>query len=323
MLNTITVTMNAAKNAGMHHAVVRLQHEAESANDRRSPCAASARSIARSGFIGPAGRPSPEDKPRIAAKTTLATTLTAPPSSADHAPLQPANDAGEHGNRPPSRCACHWRTTRKGGKGRERSRSRERRVRVRRPERAEANLAIITVRRVPRNELLRRNGRHCPQRRPRIARPSAARKRADDHELARGGACAFARSRASSPSTKILMCGRIAPLLVDDPEAETGKPGVELGERVGERRRVPRSRPRPISAPRVYERSSPGIRTCIGREPSLRPRSADLDRIDVRQVRCEASSTCGLRRGYPTPRRSSCRSKRPPSARRPPSSPDA
>ena len=121
----------ARKTPPVHDALVRRQHQPESADDHERPCAASARSIARSGSIGPAGRPSPEDQPRTAAKTT-------PAIDVHRAPQQ--RPTTRRSSRPRCRrrtamiavaSACHCRTTRNGaGRDGERSRNSEGRVRV-------------------------------------------------------------------------------------------------------------------------------------------------------------------------------------------------
>ena len=90
MLNKITATVNAAKNAGWTMPSTVFSVSAKPPT-MAITFAASARSIARSGLQGPVGRPSPSESPSTAAKTTPATRLTAPPNNADHAPCHPAN----------------------------------------------------------------------------------------------------------------------------------------------------------------------------------------------------------------------------------------
>ena len=131
--------------------------------------------------------------------------------------------------------------------------------------------------------------------------------------------------RASSPSTNILMCGRIASCSSTIRNRSPGKPGVEVAQRLVERRvrwKLRRSPRRPCRSAAGRECG----RSCAAkRRPgaSRLCRSCALDGVDVRQVPRQAFPAAALRHDCPRPRRSSCRSKRPLSARDPPSLPVA
>ena len=172
---------------------------------------------------------------------------------------------------------------------------------------------------------------HAPQRRvlrrdarARVALRSTSGQRADDHELGRA-ADGPSRRRASSPSTNILMCGRIAPCSSTIRKRSPGN--------LASRSRSASSRVACAGSSRFRRPpcTSAGGRGC-GRSASGSA-MAIVDFAAPRLMRTRwhrhaadgapGISSFALRRDCPRSRRSSSRSKRPLSALGPPSLPGA